>query len=358
MGSFFSSPAPEPAPEPEQIQRPPPGQTMVPLVICYGYIGTGYHGLQQNPGERTVEKDLFHALIGAGLMHPAAVKNLARVKWNEASRTDTGVHACAQVLTFFADFCPGMKVKKVAATINAHLPKDSTIRVWAAITVGRVFQAQRFAEYRTYHYLLPLSALGTQDLEWIRTNVLTKFIGAHNFHNYTKRVSATNPSAIRKIEQFHVSEPFDVEGRPFVLFTIRGNSFMMNQIRKMLAVVLAVSYRQIPPERIAETFSEEKWAIAKLPGEGLMLERVEYPGFRKKAQRNEKFANPNKDVEFDFIRGDIQQWKVDVLFPHIANLIAREQTFENWIRDVMTPYPPMTAADMLKLREEQGVKDM
>ena len=354
MGGFFSSPAPE-EPQTEQhapAHSVPPGQTQVPLVVCYGYIGTGYHGLQQNIDEKTIEKDLFHALIGAGLMKPEAVKNLARVRWNEASRTDTGVHACAQILTFFADFLPGMKVKRVADAINAHLPKDSTIRVWAAITVGRVFQAQRFAEYRKYHYLLPLSALGKKDLEWLRTVVLSKFVGQHNFHNYTKRVSATSPSAIRKIEQFDVSEPFQVCGRDFVLFTIRGNSFMMNQIRKMLAVVLAASYDQIAPETIYQTFSEDKWAIAKLPGEGLMLERVEYPGFRRKAQQNEKFANPKKDVEFEFVRGEIQQWKMDVLFPHIANLIAKEKTFEKWIDDVLKPYPPMTATDMLKLRGE------
>lgn len=361
MGALFSAPKQEESPEIaqqteiQQYSAAPKGQSKIPLCICYGYIGTGYHGLQQNLDEKTVERDLFQALIACGLMEPNAFRNLSKVRWNEASRTDTGVHACAQVVTFFADFLPGMKVKKVAKAINDNLPADSTICVWNAITVGRVFQAQRFAEYRKYNYLLPFHILGNKDLVWVRTEVLSRFIGEHNFHNYTKRVSATNPSANRTITHFDVDEPFELNGVKYVLFTIRGNSFMMNQIRKMLAMVIACSRKLVPAETIDLSFSQEKWAIAKLPGEGLMLDRVEYPGFRANATRNEKFLNPKKDVEFESIRGEIADWKMNVLFPHIADLVAREKTFEKWIDNILLLYPPMTSVEMLRLREERGL---
>lgn len=327
----------------------------VPLTVCYSYIGTGYHGLQQNMEMRTIEHDLFYALIACGLMEPNAYRNLSKIRWNEASRTDTGVHACAQVVTFFANFAPFWKVKQVAQMINAHLPKGSTIRVWSAITVGRVFQAQRFAEYRKYNYLLPLHILGTDDLDWVKKDILAKFVGEHNFHNYTKRVSADNPSAVRTITDFDVSEPFDLNGVKYVLFTIRGNSFMMNQIRKTLAMVLACSHKIVPPETIEQTFTMEKWAIPKLPGEGLMLDRVEYPGFRANSQRCENFVSPKKDVEFEANRGDIANWKTNVLFPHIAELVKREQTFEQWLESVLFVYKPMTAVEMLQLREKLGL---
>lgn len=361
MGALFSTAKPE-AEETEQqesqVSYPswaPKNQSKVPLTICYAYIGTGYHGLQQNLSEKTIERDLFQALIATGLMDPNAFRNLSKVKWNEASRTDTGVHACAQVVTFLANSIPGMKVKKLTKLINANLPKDSSIHIWDTITVGRVFQAQKFAEFRKYNYLLPLHIVGTEDLDWVRSEILTKFIGEHNFHNYTKRISASNPSAMRTITHFDVSEPFEVQGVKSVLFTIRGNSFMMNQIRKMLAMVLACSRKMVTPDVISLTFTEEKWALAKLPGEGLMLDRVEYGGFRANSTRNEIFVNPKKDVEFEGSRGEIAAWKTNVLFPHIIDLVSREKIFDNWIDSVLTTYPPMTAEEMLRLREERGL---
>ncbi|KAH0787382.1 tRNA pseudouridine synthase family protein [Histomonas meleagridis] len=344
MGIFFSKPQ-ESTSEKKKEQNKPvlvPGQSHVPLVLCYSYIGTGYHGLQQNKGQKTIESDLFHALINSYLIRPGVIANLNKIKWNEASRTDAGVHCCAQVLSFNARFFVGLKTKDVPALINSNLPQGSTIVVWKAIDVGRHFQAQKFAEYRKYLYLMPLYALGDNpDFDFIKNQVLPEFIGEKNYHNYTRGVSPTNPSAMRTITHFSFSDPFDLEGEQYILWTIRGKSFMINQIRKMLATVLSCAFGLLSIEDLRKTFTATKWALPRLPGDGLMLDRVEYPGFKRNAAKTPEFANPNKDVEFEIVRPQIEKWKSDVLFPHIASIVKQEDTFRVWIRDVLLPYPPV-----------------
>jgi tRNA pseudouridine38-40 synthase len=240
------------------------------------------------------------------------------------------VHCCAQVLSFQCRLPNGVTVSDLPALLNSHLPRDSTVRVWAAISLGSQFNAQRLAESRRYHYLLPLSIIGAPSFEFVRDEVMPRFVGAHNFHNYTKRVSATNPSATRTIHEFSLSDPFDVHRRPFVLFSIRGNSFMLNQIRKMIGTVIAIANGRFAFESLDATFGEAAYRLPLFPGEGLFLDQVEYPGFLRAAYRGQ--AVPlNRDVEFRACRPQIEEWKQKTLFPHIADLVLRERTFESWL---------------------------
>lgn len=333
MGIFSSKPQEQEEPEqPEYMTN----QSLVSIVLCYGYIGTGYHGLQQNREEKTIERDLFQALEDARLINYGDnVCNLGKIAWMQASRTDTGVHACAQILTFRA-FLNKVKVKEVAQLVQDNLPEDSSIVVWASTEVGKAFSAQKYAEYRTYNYLMPVYAFGNADLNHIRKDFCPCFIGERNYHNFTKRINKRSQSAMRTITDFTFSDPFEIKGEKFVLFTIRGKSFMMNQIRKMLDVVLAYAHNLVDKETFERFFTLERWAINKVPGTGLMLDRVEYPGFRKKSG----IKNPVKDVEFEWIRPDIQKWKEEVLFTHIADTIKKGDIFNTWINNALLPYPP------------------
>ena len=132
---------------------------------------------------------------------------------------------------------------------------------------------------------------------------------------------------------------------------------MINQIRKMLATVLSCVYGKLSLEELEMTFSTTKWALPRLPGDGLMLDRVEYPGFMKNSVRSEQFTNPNKDVEFEIIRPQIEEWKNKVLFPHIAKYVKDNDIFRKWIYDVLLIYPPvpqneMDEANQLKRQKE------
>ncbi|OHT15517.1 tRNA pseudouridine synthase A, mitochondrial [Tritrichomonas foetus] len=327
------------------------GQTAVPIVICYSYIGTGYHGLQQNLDQKTIERDLLKVIVDSDLIDPDMIKYLSKIRWSQASRTDAGVHSAAQVVSFNSHFPPGMKLHQVLNLLNSKNEFPSNIWFRSVISVGNQFNAQKYAEYRKYHYLMPLSAFRDSNLNDIKEKVLPLFIGDKNFHNYTRKVSFNNPSAIRTITDFDISEPFEISGEKYVLWLIRGKSFMINQIRKMIATVLAVSYKVLTIEQLERTFSAEKWALARLPGEGLFLDKVEYPGFMSAARKRKDFEGSDKDVEFGNVRGEIEKWKKEVLFPHIAKLVKENDVFNNWIQNVLLLYPPHPASEESKYQK-------
>jgi tRNA pseudouridine38-40 synthase len=188
----------------------------------------------------------------------------------------------------------------------------------------------------------------------LRIDVLPRFVGERNFHNYTRRVSAASASARRTILDFNISDPFCVDATECVLFTIRGKSFMLNQIRKMLGVVVAVARGAFKPEMIEETFGIERWAIPKLPGDGLMLDKVEYTAWMRVSESTGKFLGPMKDVEFTAARGEVDRWKETVLFPHIVRHVSEGRIFEKWVQTVLATSPPMPMTEMDRKKAGQS----
>ena len=90
------------------------------LKLTLEYDGSGFRGWARQPGERTVEGTLREAL------------DAVYGRWSElavAGRTDTGVHASAQVASLVAD--GGPPPERAAEALNAALPAD------IAVTRGR-----------------------------------------------------------------------------------------------------------------------------------------------------------------------------------------------------------------------------
>ena len=82
--------------------------------------------------------------------------------------------------------------------------------------------------------------------------ILKYYVGTHNFHNFTTRTKAEDPSAKRYIVSFEANTTLTVEGIEFVKCEVVGQSFMLHQIRKMMGLAVAVM-RDFAPESIFET---------------------------------------------------------------------------------------------------------
>ena len=339
MGGFFSRPEAEEEVSDEVVP-------VTPIVLLYSYIGTGLHGLQFSKEQVCVENYLFEAMIKAHVLPREAYLNLNRIKWSEASRTDSGVHAAAQVLSCVVAVPRGHKMRDIPEMVNECVSRDCSLRVWGCLCPVGGFRAQKFADARRYNYLMPVHVFkdGTKaHRDMLARDVLSIFVGNKLYHNYTKRVKADSASAWRTIMEFSMSEPFSIDGEEYVLWTIYGKSFMMNQIRKMLATVLAFSHEQLTVDQIHATFTTERWALPKVPGDGLLLDKVEYESYRKKLGRNQNDAG--RDVEFRTYRPQIEQWKTEILFPHIAKIVKERDIFRDWIKNVLTPFPPVPQSD-------------
>ena len=302
-----------------------------PLILFFRYIGTNYHGLQYQQNARTIDADLFIALEKSGFTPENTHKCRGKINWSEASRTDAGVHACAQLAEFTARNVEGLKCSEIADIINRNLPEDTSIEIMSVLCPNQQFPIQKFATARKYRFLLPIHTFKEQTpehLSYLRDQICPCFIGLKNFHNYTSDKPAGHASAMRRITDFTFSEPFDVDGEQFVLFYIRGESFMLNQIRKMIGTVVAASYGQVGVDEINRTLSLEKWSLQIIPGDGLMLDQIEYESEMK------KHPNPslNADYEFTAWRPNIEEWKEKVLFRHIAKLVKEKDIYRNWLQ--------------------------
>ena len=123
--------------------------------LLVSYVGTGYQGMQINPGCKTIEADLCKAVHAAGLISDANFQDgeaFAKIGWNRAARTDKGVHAAGGMVSLKMRL-RGQSTADATAAINEHLPP--CIRLITMTRVAKRFNSKLQCESRIYEYLLP-----------------------------------------------------------------------------------------------------------------------------------------------------------------------------------------------------------
>ncbi len=117
----------------------PAGPAVCRLLV--GYDGTGFRGFAAQPDQRTVE----------GALGKALAKVLRQeVALTCAGRTDAGVHAWGQVVSF--DAPPGLEPDRVQSALNGLLGPEIVVRTAELAAPG--FNARRSAKWRYYRYTI------------------------------------------------------------------------------------------------------------------------------------------------------------------------------------------------------------
>lgn len=152
-------------------------------------------------------------------------------------------------------------------------------------------------------------------------NALSQYEGTNNFHNYTIQKPFRDPSAKRHIKSFVVNpEPIQIRDTEWLSLKVHGQSFMMHQIRKMVAMaVLSVRYA-MPLERIKESYGPTRISIPKAPGLGLLLERPVFESYSKKATTDLGLEALN----FDKVEEKIKEFKQNMIYNRIFETEERE----------------------------------
>ena len=236
------------------------------LKLTVAYDGTHFRGWARQPGERTVEgvvRDGLERVYGAP-------DNLA-----VAGRTDTGVHALANVVS--ADVNGGPPIERAAETLNAVLPDD--VAVVDVEEAPDDFHARFSAHSRTYRYRIwrrrersPFevnrSLWHPRRLEVQKLSAAAAMvIGEHDFRAFTP-TETQHDSFVRIVEDARWYERGDT-----VELEITADSFLRHMVRTLVGTML-----EHDPDDFVDLLagrSRDK-AGSTAPAHGLYLVRVGY----------------------------------------------------------------------------------
>ncbi|XP_060238619.1 pseudouridylate synthase 1 homolog isoform X4 [Meriones unguiculatus] len=244
-----------------------------------------------------------------------------------------GVSAAGQVVSLKVRL-----IDDILEKINSHLP--SHIRILGLKRVTGGFNSKNKCDARTYCYMLPTFAFAHKDRdvqdESYRLNaetlqqvnrLLACYKGTHNFHNFTSQKGPREPSARRYILEMYCEEPFVREGLEFAVIKVKGQSFMLHQIRKMVGLVVAIVKGYAPESVLERSWGEEKVHVPMAPGLGLILERVHFEKY------NQRFGSDGLHEPLDWTQeeGKVAAFKEQCIYPTIVSTERDERSMAQWL---------------------------
>lgn len=182
------------------------------VALKFAYDGTRFHGFQRQPDRDTVEGELIGALVKVG-----AIRSSRECGYRSSSRTDRGVSALGNVISFKT----GFEVSGLCSAANSEM---ADVWAYSAVEVSEDFNP-RAARQRWYRYLLLKSG---QDAAVLR-EAASRFVGIHDFSSHSRK-DDRNP--MRKIDAIEVSD----HGR-FYAIDFRAESFLWNMVRRIVWIM-------------------------------------------------------------------------------------------------------------------------
>ena len=252
----------------ESSGRPVP--TKIALLVEYS--GGPYCGFQTQPGVPTVQDELERALWKL---------TRGKIRVVGASRTDSGVHATGQVVSFRA--ASQLPVETFVKALNHYLPMGVSIR--AAALVGDGFDARRSALSREYRYTILNRATPSPlhrgcaylvttplDVEAL-TRACQVLVGRRDLAPFAAPYVASTRSTLRTIYKAEVQRNGEL-----VMLDMTADSFLPQQVRRTVGALVKVGLGKTTVEefhRIALS-GEPGQAGPVAPACGLCLMKVNY----------------------------------------------------------------------------------
>ncbi|MDH5631933.1 MAG: tRNA pseudouridine(38-40) synthase TruA [Gammaproteobacteria bacterium] len=236
------------------------------------YCGASFYGWQYQEGSRTVQGEVERAV--------SFVAN-ETVRVITAGRTDTGVHASAQVIHF--DTRAERSQYSWFRGVNAQLPDDIKLR-WIDV-VDDEFHARFSATGRWYRYVI-LNRQSAPALLYRRVtheyrdldatlmqHGASFLLGRHDFSSY-RTVHCQAKSPVREIRKLDV-----IRQGEFIHIIVYADAFLHHMVRNIAGVLMAIGTGEQPPEWAREVLEmrDRTRGGVTAPADGLYLTRIEYP---------------------------------------------------------------------------------
>ncbi|WP_353671692.1 tRNA pseudouridine(38-40) synthase TruA [Synechocystis sp. LKSZ1] len=244
------------------------------VALLLQYLGTHFHGWQRQPQHRSVQGELEAALT-------SVVGEAITV--HGAGRTDSGVHAAAQVAHFDVTGT-GIAPERWAQVLNARLPKDLLIRASTAVPVG--WHARFSALWRRYRYTIYTDQwpnLFVRQFSWhyyrapleenLIQRALTPLLGRHHLAAF-HRAGSSRPHSWVEVQGVEC-----YRRGPILTLEIQASGFLYGMVRLLVGLLVEVGSRQRSLEQFQEIWMQQRRELVKYaaPPQGLCLLRVGYP---------------------------------------------------------------------------------
>lgn len=242
------------------------------IALVLTYDGSNYHGFQRQKNAVAVQNILEEKL--------ACIFN-ENITLSAAGRTDTGVHALNQVVSFFTE--GKIPTEKIVQASNAILPNDIAIK--KSLEMPMEFNARYAVKRKTYIYKIYIGDtpnpffrnyawhLNKLDLKIIN-EALNILKGEHDFSSFVA-AGSDKKSNIRNMYEANLTQNDDI-----IKFTFTANGFLYHQVRNIIGALKFLGEKRLTLTNFKEIFESKnrKLAPPTAPPNGLYLAAVEYDG--------------------------------------------------------------------------------
>lgn len=247
------------------------------IALSVSYDGSGFAGFARQPGQRTVQGQLESALATT-LRH--------QVETVGAGRTDAGVHALEQVVSFVTD----VSVDRSALLRSLNALVGEGIVVTGVREAPPGFSARHSAIAREYRYRIvpgPVPPLFLARYAWWVKGTLSlgpmreagaTLLGEHDFRSFCVASSAEGVRTSRRLDVVDIATEA-VMGEHSIVVRIVGNAFLHSMVRAIVGSLVEVGAGRRPPSWMAEALAacDRTAAGPTAPAHGLTLWHVTYP---------------------------------------------------------------------------------
>lgn len=238
--------------------------------LDFGYDGAGFHGYAKQAGVRTIQEVLEKALF----------KLTGPVATTVAGRTDAGVHARGQVVSFTVD--GELEEARVVRSLNKLLSDE--IVVHGCCRAVDAFNARLAAVSRTYRYQVlarPFPDPLLRHVVWHVSDPLDRgsmqeaaryFVGERDFASLCRR--AEGRSTVRRV----LSAEWSDAGDGLFVYRVTATSFCHQMVRSMVALSVEVGRGAMRAEEVPAILDarDRNRARGVAPPQGLTLWEVAY----------------------------------------------------------------------------------
>ena len=243
--------------------------------LTLAYDGAAYGGWQAQPDRVTLQGTL-EAAIAEVTGHSVRVM--------ASGRTDAGVHALGQVVSFSTNSALAVEVLQLA--ISNHLPRDMVVQVVADAPDG--FNALRDTVRKRYRYRLDDGSTPNpldRRQVWhfgrpLDVNAMHRagglLIGRHDFASF-QTSGSPRESTVRTVFDLSVARENDAFPREITI-EVEGDGFLYNMVRAIVGTLVEVGRGNHDPAWVLNVIAanDRRRAGRTAPAHGLCLLEVWY----------------------------------------------------------------------------------